>query len=232
MRPRRGIAPTWEFILSKWGRGTPKIRGNHRSNRNYDGDGEQCRRPGVRNLIFHQIFPLWRTWGWRATCPAPRMAAITRRGTRIAGACAGNAANYQTPVFNFAPTWESIYLNLDLDAHPVPAVQGSFRGVPGGTFGDLKAIISNRWVLQPAKTPVALWLPSPLAIHQAQPLDLRCSRSGATARLSRHVWRKATRLSSVAGFSMARDYASASFPLAGKKCHSRQQLPNWNCSPS
>ena len=43
---------------------------------------------------------------WRATCPAPRMAAITRRGTRIAGACAGNAANYQTPVFNFAPTWD------------------------------------------------------------------------------------------------------------------------------
>jgi hypothetical protein len=30
----------------------------------------------------------------------------------------GNAAQYQAFVFNFARTWESIYLNLDLDAPP------------------------------------------------------------------------------------------------------------------
>jgi len=28
----------------------------------------------------------------------------------------GNADEYQASVFNFARTWESIYLNLDLDA--------------------------------------------------------------------------------------------------------------------
>jgi hypothetical protein len=31
------------------------------------------------------------------------------------------AAQYQAFVFSFARTWESIYLNFDLDAHAVPA---------------------------------------------------------------------------------------------------------------
>jgi hypothetical protein len=30
----------------------------------------------------------------------------------------GNVAQYQVSVFNFAPTWEAIYLNFDLDAPP------------------------------------------------------------------------------------------------------------------
>ena len=33
-------------------------------------------------------------------------------------ALAGNAARYKAFVFNFAGTWESIYLNLDLDGPP------------------------------------------------------------------------------------------------------------------
>jgi hypothetical protein len=31
-------------------------------------------------------------------------------------AATGNATQYQASVFNFARTWESIYLNFDLDA--------------------------------------------------------------------------------------------------------------------
>jgi hypothetical protein len=48
------------------------------------------------------------------------LAAITRRRTRIAAVrgiargerATGNTAQYQALVFNFAPTWESIYLNF------------------------------------------------------------------------------------------------------------------------
>jgi hypothetical protein len=36
---------------------------------------------------------------------------------------AGNAAQYQASVFKFARTWESIYLNFDLDAPAVPPWQ-------------------------------------------------------------------------------------------------------------
>jgi hypothetical protein len=46
----------------------------------------------------------------------------TRTGARPADKCAhgwtlpGNAAQYRAFVFNFARTWESIYLNFALDA--------------------------------------------------------------------------------------------------------------------
>ena len=63
------------------------------------------------------------------------------------GACAGNAANYQTPVFNVARTWDQFTLISIVTAPPR-------RQFPG-----------------------------------------QLSRM----RLSRHVWRKAARLSSVAG---------------------------------
>jgi hypothetical protein len=48
----------------------------------------------------------------------------TRTGARPADKCAhgwalpGNAPQYKAFVFNFARTWESIYLNFDLDAPP------------------------------------------------------------------------------------------------------------------
>jgi hypothetical protein len=42
----------------------------------------------------------------------------------------GNASQYQASVFNFARTWESIYLNFDLDAHAVPAVPGALKRAP------------------------------------------------------------------------------------------------------
>jgi hypothetical protein len=54
---------------------------------------------------------------------------------------------------------------------PTPASQaaGSFRGVPGGTFGALKAIIGNRWVLQdPRRRLLQCGWPTPVAIHQAR----------------------------------------------------------------
>jgi hypothetical protein len=53
------------------------------------------------------------------------------------GAGTGNAAQYRAIVFNFARTWESIYLNFDFDATRA-GLPGSFRGVPGGTFRALK----------------------------------------------------------------------------------------------
>jgi hypothetical protein len=49
-------------------------------------------------------------------CPATRVAAITRVETRITAGrgiareeCTGNSAQYQLPVFNFAPTWDQFY---------------------------------------------------------------------------------------------------------------------------
>ena len=51
-------------------------------------------------------------------CHVPRATRVRDHTERDARA--GNAANYQTPVFNFAPTWESIYLNFDLDAAAQP----------------------------------------------------------------------------------------------------------------
>jgi hypothetical protein len=74
----------------------------------------------------------------------------------------------------------------DGDNCAAPAVQGSFRGVLGGTFGALKAIIGNRWVLQdPRRRLLQCGWPTPAAIHQAQPLIWRSSRSGASAAGSR-----------------------------------------------
>jgi hypothetical protein len=84
----------------------------------------------------------------------------------------------------------------DGDNCAAPAVQGSFRGVLGGTFGALKAIIGNRWVLQdPRRRLLQCGWPTPAAIHQAQPLICPPGQ-GPPLRLSRHVWRKAARLSS------------------------------------
>jgi hypothetical protein len=52
--------------------------------------------------------------------------------TPTAGHCphnvgTGNAAQYQAFVFNFARTWESIYLNFDLDAPPCQAHSVAFQ---------------------------------------------------------------------------------------------------------
>ena len=50
--------------------------------------------------------------------------------------------NNKHPVFNFALTWESIYLNLDLDAYPAAVPTRSISGYlltfacgSRGTFG-------------------------------------------------------------------------------------------------
>ena len=106
-------------------------------------------------LFFSQIFPLCghgapgapraprHAWPRSHGGDADRGGDKTRPRLGIArGDAQGNAANYQTLVFNFARTWQPIYLNFHLDAHKATAVPGSFRGVPGGTFGDLKRYLA------------------------------------------------------------------------------------------
>jgi hypothetical protein len=119
----------------------------------------------------------------------------------------GNADEYQAFVFNFARTWESIYLNFDLDAPPCRQFPGRlsrnfcmrlFRlriARPRAHFGRVWPVrnckASHQAFIHNWQSPgcqrrrllhcciVAGHLP---AIHQAQPLIWRSSRSGASAR--------------------------------------------------